>query len=87
MPENTIEDATQFVANFLNDSSKSAVNNEGAFCTAFVLCAEYVDVNGQYYTWVLKDDQSPVWRLEGLLNYVLQNEIFETEDDEEDSDY
>lgn len=76
------ENPAEFLADFLKANSKEAVNVEGAFCTGFLLAAEYMDAEGNYYTYVLKDETVPPWRLEGLLNYVVANEIYDTEEED-----
>ncbi len=84
MSDKKTENPAEFLADFLKANSKEAVNVEGAFCTGYVLAAEYMDAEGNYYTYVLKDDSVPAWRYEGLLAYVAANELYETE--EEDAD-
>ncbi len=64
----------------LNSESKKIVDKEGALCTNFILIAEYVDSNNDYYTFVAKDESMPVWRHTGLIAHVLETEF--TEEDE-----
>lgn len=85
MSEKTPE---QFVKEFLDENSKSLVSSDGAFCTNFVLATEFVDANGVFYTYVVKDESMPGWRHEGLLHYVIANELYSTDTDEnEDGDF
>ena len=63
----------------LNAESKQIVDKEGALCTNFILIAEYVDTNNEYYTFVVKDESIPVWRHTGLLSHILETEFIEEE--------
>lgn len=74
------------LTNILERYAKEFVSVEGAFCTGFVLFAEYLDSNNEFYTFTLRDPKSPVWRLQGLVDYLRETELTTTEDSEE-SDY
>jgi hypothetical protein len=63
----------------LNKSGKEVVDKEGALCTNFILVAEFVDTNNEYYKLVLKDETLPPWRHTGLLYHVLETEFVEEE--------
>ena len=82
MSDKKTENPSEFLADFLKANSKEAVNVEGAFCTAYILAAEYMDAQGNFYTYVLKDDSVPGWRYEGLLSYVANNELYESEEED-----
>jgi hypothetical protein len=47
----------------------------GAFCTGFVLFAEYLDADNQFYTFTLKDPNAPLWRLQGLVDFLREQEL------------
>lgn len=72
------------IRQFIEDNSREVVNAEGAFCTGYFLTAEFVDGNGEYYTWTMYDQTIPPWRIEGLVNYALNNELYTTEEEEND---
>jgi hypothetical protein len=74
--------AESALAEFLSENAATFINKDGAFCTNFVLVAEYVDADGQFWTLVLKDEKMPVWRHLGLLEHVINNELY-TEEEEE----
>ena len=59
------------------------VDPEGAFCTGFVLFAEYVDCRSEFYTFTIKDPNAPLWRLQGLVDYLRENELAVTAEDGE----
>jgi hypothetical protein len=84
------ESADDALKGWLEDNAKSFVSEEGAFCTSFLLVAEYMDSSGQFYSFTLKDPTSPAWRLRGLLEYARENDFNlkdDTELDDEDGDY
>lgn len=70
--------------NLLERYATEFVNQEGAFCTGFVLFAEYLDSNSEFYTFTIRDGKSPVWRLQGLVDYLRETELAETR---EEGDY
>lgn len=63
-----------------------AVFPEGALCTGWVLVSEWVDVDGEHWTYTARDDNNPVWRHEGLLQHVLNNGLEVIDDDEYEDD-
>ena len=69
------ETADDALKGWLQDNSKTFVNDEGAFCTSFFLVAEYMDADGKFYSLTLKDPTSPNWRLRGLLEYARENDL------------
>lgn len=78
--------AETVLGDFLSDNATNFINKDGAFCTNFVLAAEYVDADGQFWTLVLKDEKMPVWRHLGLVQHVLNNELY-TAEEEEDGEF
>jgi len=82
------ENADETLKGWLQDNSKSFVSEDGAFCTSYIMIAEYMDGNGQFYSFTLKDPASPVWRLRGLLEYARENDLCLTDNsDSEEDDY
>jgi hypothetical protein len=69
------------IKHLLESNSKELVSAEGAFCTGYFLVAEFVDSNGEYYSYSTQDPTMPAWRIEGLVNYELTRE--ETEEGED----
>lgn len=63
---------------------RAVVFPEGALCTSWVIVTEWVDLDGNYWTYVAKDDQQPPWRHTGLLNHVLAEGIDSNDDDDDD---
>jgi hypothetical protein len=81
------ETADDTLKAWLEDNAKTFVSEEGAFCTSFLLVAEYMDSTGQFYSFTLKDPSSPLWRLRGLLEHARENDFNLTEyDNEEDGE-
>lgn len=82
------ETADHALKGWLEDNAKTFVSDEGAFCTSFFMIAEYMDSNGQFYSFTLKDPTSPLWRLRGLLEYARENELhLKDEPEQEEGDY
>jgi hypothetical protein len=67
----------------LEKHASDIVEPEGAFCTGFVLFAEYIDANNEFYTFSLKDSNAPLWRLLGLVDYLRENELNATEEEDD----
>jgi hypothetical protein len=59
---------------------------EGALCTAWVLSTEWMSLDGEWYTFTLTDDSSPVWRHLGLLAKSTMELDSEMVDDTPDID-
>ena len=59
---------------------------EGAICTGWVIVSEWMDAEGQFWTYTAVDDRNPPWRHQGLLNYVLEAGSYDPDDDEDDDD-
>lgn len=78
-PENRQE-----LLDVLSRLAKQHVDKEGAMCTAFVVSSEWVSSDGEYYIMTLTDNDSPPWRHEGLLQYTIANEIYDTEEEGEE---
>ena len=70
------------ILDILNKTAKETVDKEGALCTNYILVAEFVDTNNEYYKMVLKDETLPVWRHTGLLYHILETEFNEEEDED-----
>jgi hypothetical protein len=68
----------------LLDAIRRVVFPEGALCTGWVLVTEWVDLDGQHWTYTAKDSNNPIWRHEGLLQHVLNNGLDVTDDDEDE---
>lgn len=71
------------IIELINLTLKNHIDDNGAMCTSFVLITEWVDSKGEFYSFTVKDNESPPWRHEGLINYALANEIYETEEGED----
>jgi hypothetical protein len=87
MSENA--ESTKKIKDMLTELA-SHLDKKGAMCTNFVLVAEWVDSNGDFWLSTHGDEGIPPWRVEGLLSYALSevSETFATDDDEdEDEDY
>jgi len=69
------------IKQLLEARSKEIVDNDGAFCTGFFLAAEFFDSNGEYYSFSVKDENMPPWRVEGLVAYELTSEDLEEGED------
>ena len=67
----------------LNSVAKDSVDRDGAFCTNYIVVAEFMDSNGQYWSMVHKNEELPIWRHTGLLQYVLENSLNDEEESEE----
>lgn len=76
--------AEEYISQFLNDNAKNFINKDGAFCTNFFMITEYVDVDGTFYTWTVKNSSVPDWRHEGLLHYAITNELYNEESEDGD---
>jgi len=48
---------------------------EGAICTGWISVSEWLDVNGEYWTYVSVDQTNPPWRHSGLLSWVLDSDV------------
>lgn len=72
--------------NAIQNVVQESIDNNGAICTTFVLISEWMGSDGKYYSLVVTDEQSPPWRHEGLINYALANEIYTSDEEEEDTD-
>ena len=76
------------IRGWLEASAKNTIDKDGAICTNYVVIAEYVDGNGEWYSLLLKDNSIPSWRTEGLVNHVMAQDsdayVFEPDDDDEE---
>ena len=59
---------------------------EGAMCTAWVLSTEWMNVDGEWFTFTLTDPSAPVWRHLGLLTKSTMELDAEMADDTPDMD-
>lgn len=59
---------------------------EGAICTGWVIVSEWMDADGQYWTFCAVDDRNPPWRHKGLISYVLERGGYEYGEDDDDDD-
>jgi hypothetical protein len=59
---------------------------EGAMCTAWVLSTEWMNVDGEWFTFTLTDQSAPVWRHLGLLTKSTMELDAEMADDTPDVD-
>jgi hypothetical protein len=59
---------------------------EGAMCTGWVIASEWMDANGEYWTYVGTDDRNPPWRHLGILQWALDGSHYVTEDIEDEDD-
>lgn len=69
------ENADESLKGWLEENAATFITEEGAFCTSFVMVAEYMDSKGQFYSFTLKDPTSPMWRLRGLIEYARESEF------------
>lgn len=70
--------------NFLNSNASELVNKEGAMCTNYIVATEWVDTNGEYWTLMMKDENSPVWRHKGLFQHFWDSEFVDEAAEESD---
>lgn len=75
----TPEDA---IRELLERNAYTMIDKDGAFCTGFVVFAEFVDSNNEYYTFSLIDEKAPLWRLQGLVDYLRETELVEEVEEE-----
>lgn len=66
----------------INKYASQMVNHEGALCTNYILSTEFVDVENTFWTLVVKDETVPPWRTCGLLQYVIETEYTEGNEEE-----
>lgn len=59
---------------------------EGAMCTGWVIVSEWVDADGQFWTFTGTDDRNPPWRHLGLLAYCLEAADYADSGDEDEDD-
>ena len=59
---------------------------EGAMCTGWVIVSEWMDADGQYWTFCAVDDRNPPWRHKGLISYVLEREAYDYDSDDAPED-
>lgn len=69
------------IKQLLESNAKELVNQDGAFCTGFFLAAEFYGSDGEYYSFSMKDENMPPWRVEGLVNYELSEDAVNEESD------
>jgi|LauGreSuBDMM15SN_2_FD.fasta_scaffold193919_1 hypothetical protein len=87
MSENV--EATHKIKNMLTELA-THLDKKGAMCTNFVLVAEWVDSNGDFWLSTHGDEGIPPWRVEGLLSYALSqvSEDFALEEEDDgDEDF
>jgi hypothetical protein len=65
------------------DAVRKVVFPEGALCTSWVVVTEWVDLDGNYWTYVAKDPTNPPWRHEGLINHVISEGLDPGDDDDD----
>jgi hypothetical protein len=53
-------------------------------CTGWVIVSEWMDAEGQYWTYIGADERNPPWRHYGLMSWVLSGGAVGP--DEEDDD-
>jgi len=58
---------------------------EGAMCTGWVIVSEWMDADGQFWTYVGADDRNPPWRHLGLLSYCVDT-VGYVQDADDDAD-
>lgn len=66
--------------NLLDDYGKT-IHEDGAFCTAYFLVAEWFDGDGSYWSRSEYEDKVPVWHITGLVQHSLEND-FNIEEEE-----
>lgn len=60
---------------------------EGAMCTGWVIVSEWMDADGQFWTYVGSDDRNPPWRHLGMLSWTLETGNYASDgDSDEDTD-
>ena len=59
---------------------------EGAMCTGWVIVSEWMDADGQFWTFTGADDRNPPWRHLGLIYHVLESGSYENTRDRDDDE-
>lgn len=59
---------------------------EGAMCTGWVIVSEWMDAEGEFWTYVGADDRNPPWRHYGLMSWVIDGGAIGTTTEEDDDD-
>lgn len=72
------------IQQILNKVAKDSVDRNGAFCTNYILISEFMDSQGDYWTFVYKNEDLPIWRHTGLLQYALETGLEDYDESEED---
>lgn len=83
-PEPSQEPEREYTIEDLLVSMSKQTFPEGAMCTSWVIVSEWMDADGEYWTFVGSDDRSPPWRHTGLLSWALDGSDTLTAADEED---
>jgi len=74
------------IQGWLNKNSADFCGGTNALCNNYIVIAELVDSEGQWYTVSISDPNSPPWQIRGLVDYVMQEDVVEVSafDDGED---
>ena len=67
----------------LLDEYGKSLHEDGAMCTIFFVTAEFFDGDGKYWSSTLYNDDSPIWRVTGLVQHALENDFNDEEEDDE----
>ena len=59
---------------------------EGAMCTGWVIVSEWMDAEGDFWTYVGRDDRNPPWRHHGLMSWALEGGECGPRDRDDDDD-
>ena len=69
----------------LFDEYGKTLHKDGAFCTTYFVTSEFFDGSGEYWASTFYSD-SPIWRISGLVQHALDNDLQDEEDFDEEED-
>lgn len=68
----------------LLDEYGKTLHEDGAFCTTYFITSEFFDGNGEYWNATFFSN-GPIWRVSGLVQHALENDITTESEEEEDN--
>ena len=75
------------IQDLLQRIAKTHVSQEGAMATGYAIVCEWVDAESQYHLMTLTDADSSPWKLYGMLNHAMQNDIYDEEESDDGEEY
>lgn len=66
----------------LLDKYGKTLQKDGAFCTTYFITSEFFDGNGEYWATTFFSE-SPIWRISGLVQHALENDLIVEMEEEE----